>query len=125
MPISDARREQNKLAQQRLRDKKQAEKVTGVPPTDLATQSAPERIDVRRTPKPITSVASSVPLREYVRAGQLAGYLEVMFRFGNSLGNDAAMRSWLDDHPVGDTVVLELLSVAGLSEPFRLWRASR
>lgn len=121
MTVSEDRRRQNREAQARRRVK--LAKVKAQRASVPATASS--SVLVASLASPSASPASTIPVSEYVRAGQIAGLLEAHFRSGMSMHGDQAMHAWLVAHPVGQSVVLELLSVAGLGDSFRLWRGWR
>lgn len=59
---------------------------------------------------------------EMVEAGQLAGMIETCFRNGLSIVDREGILEWLDDHPIGCSIVLACLASAGWGPDFLRWR---
>jgi hypothetical protein len=122
MSISERRRQQNREAQAKRRAtlKQQATKA------ETARQEQPPAIDVSRTSAVQTPAATpAITPNQFVRAGRIAGQLEMSFRSGMPIPAEEDARSWLDNHPIGASVALEVLSVSGLAPAFVRWRGAR
>ncbi len=82
-----------------------------------------EREGKIRIEKRVESITFSLaPWSEYLRAGQIAGMLDVCFHHGIQFLQENDARQWINEHPIGGSYVLELLSAAGLSADFLRWR---
>jgi len=115
MPYSGTLEERRRKERERKRRSRAVAKAV--------RKTAATRSQVKPHPEP-RPVPNPVPFSEGVRAGQVAGLLEAALRMPRSavLIDEAAVRDWLAAHPVGASIVSELLAVAGLLEPFRRWR---
>lgn len=71
------------------------------------------------------SEQNAVPTSEYVMSGYYAGLLEASFVGNMGIMNEVKLTKWLDKHPIGSTIVHELLSSSGFGTDFIRWRGER
>jgi len=102
----------NTLRQQRWRDRQKEKRI------------AAGEVVRTRSKRPRRSAGKSTD-QEIFRAGLIAGRLEVCLSYGVPFRGEGRAREWLDNHPVGEFFVLDVLSVAGLRSDFLRWRGLR
>lgn len=116
------RKRQNRDAQRRRRERLAADRQQAKGDVAAAPNAGngPGQPECR-----VATAALPISPAHLVRAGRIAGQLEMALRYGLTVPDEDGSRAWLDAHPLGASFVLELLSVGGLTADFTRWRAAR